>query len=324
VSTLAYAQRPAAFEAALAQATPEEAAEARQLIDARADARLVDIACGFPAVRRHDPSGFRRLLDRISDRDALRIAVAWDGLQTVKQLHDLTPDELRALSPDQLCRLTPHQLRQLTLQQTGHMTPEQREILEPIPAFRDALEQRLKEKYCPDAVLDDGVSGHWVETNVLVAGGGSFGERPPEFRGMTQRAVRRAARAWFARRRPAAASRVAPRGRQARPARRRVRAGAGGARAPDDPPRRLADLAAAAGLSYREASDAIRRLIDIHRRAAVEADGVEPETDDAPCSRCGRPLDVGGGRSPGRAWCRECQATRCREAYARRKGRDAG
>jgi hypothetical protein len=37
------------------------------------------------------------------------------------------------------------------------------------------------------------------------------------------------------------------------------------------------------------------------------------------CSRCDRFPEAGGGFSPGRVWCRECEAERCRDLYHRRK-----
>jgi hypothetical protein len=55
------------------------------------------------------------------------------------------------------------------------------------------------------------------------------------------------------------------------------------------------------------------------REVAAEFLKVTPEPR---CSRCGRHPDEGRGFSPGRAWCRECQAERCRNLYHARRTRE--
>jgi hypothetical protein len=60
----------------------------------------------------------------------------------------------------------------------------------------------------------------------------------------------------------------------------------------------------------------LARSEKLRRELAARILEVEPEPR---CSRCGRDPDAGGGYSPGRAWCRECQNERCRILYRRRK-----
>ncbi|MGZ4334193.1 MAG: hypothetical protein ACXVRJ_07970 [Gaiellaceae bacterium] len=60
----------------------------------------------------------------------------------------------------------------------------------------------------------------------------------------------------------------------------------------------------------------LARSDKLRRELAARILEVEPKPR---CSRCGRHTDEGGGYSPGRAWCRGCQAERCRILYHRRK-----
>jgi hypothetical protein len=57
----------------------------------------------------------------------------------------------------------------------------------------------------------------------------------------------------------------------------------------------------------------------IERRRAVTVPPPAERTDS--CSRCRRPVADGGGRSPARSWCRECEAARVKKARARRAAR---
>jgi hypothetical protein len=67
---------------------------------------------------------------------------------------------------------------------------------------------------------------------------------------------------------------------------------------------------------HRAFSDSLKR----QRELAAQLLQIEPEHR---CSRCRRHPDDGGGYSPGRAWCRECENERCRTLYRARRDRQA-